>query len=91
MKHDVGEQVHRFGQMLFQEGSVKHRALLVGKRVQVASHTLQAVDDVQWSPSLCAFEGGVLAEVRHTLLIIKFMACSCGNAIATVNHRRTVW
>lgn len=66
MEDDVGEEVHGSGDMFLQDGGIIYRALLVGVGVEVASHALQAVEDMPSLASLGALEGDVLAEVSQS-------------------------
>ena len=65
MEDYVAQEVHGAWKVLLLHGSVEHRYLLVGKGVEVASHTFQTVAYVPCPSALGALEGHVLAEVGH--------------------------
>ena len=41
---DVAQQVDRLIQVVFQDSSIEHRILLIGKGIEVAAHTLQTIE-----------------------------------------------
>ena len=44
MENDVGEQIYRHGEMVFQYGGIIHGVLLGGEGVEVAAVTLKTVE-----------------------------------------------
>jgi hypothetical protein len=45
-EHDITEQVDSPVQVVFQNGGIEHGILLIGKSIQVAANTLQAVQNL---------------------------------------------
>ena len=68
MEDNISQDVYGLGKMLFRHGGIEHGVLLVGKGIQLASHALQGIDDLQSPPPLCALEGHVLTEMCQSFL-----------------------
>ena len=86
VEDDVGEEVHGSGDMFLQDGGIIYRALLVGVGVEVASHALQAVEDMPSLASLGALEGDVLAEVSQSLFARLLVPSASVDLIAAIYH-----
>ena len=44
---DVTQQVYRLVQMVFQDSRIEYRIFLIGKGIEVATHTLQTIQYLQ--------------------------------------------
>jgi len=88
MKDDVCEQVYGPGDMVFQYGSVISGIFFVGISVEIASHTLQAVDDIPCFSVLGTFESDVLAEVSEPFFTLCFIARSNADLVSAIYYGR---
>ena len=85
---DVAQQVDGTGQVFLQDGGIEHGVLLIGEGVQVASHTLQAVQYLECRAALRALETDVLTEMGQPLLALGLVARTGADADATVDDGR---
>jgi hypothetical protein len=83
---DIRQQVNGTRKVLLLDGCIEGGVLLVGKGVQVAAHTLQAVQYLDGRTASGALEAHVLAKVCHAFFACRLMARPCGKAYATINH-----
>ena len=88
MEDDIRQHVDCLGEVLFGDGSIEGGILLIGEGIELATHTLQGVDDLNGITTGCSFEGHVLAEMGHTYLLSCFIACASSYLIATIHHLR---
>ena len=88
MENDVGEQIYRHGEMVFQYGGIIHGVLLGGEGVEVAAVTLKTVEHLQGTAAHGALERDMLAEMGQSFLARHLVTGAGANAIATIYHRR---
>ena len=86
MENDVGEQIYGSCDVLFEDGGVINRALLVGVGVQVASHALQTVENVPRLAALCALESNVLTEVGKSFFARLLVSGAGVNLVTAIHH-----
>ena len=89
MKYHIGQDINSHTQMLFLDGSIIDRTLLVGKGVQFTTDALQGIDNLQGITTLRALKGHVLTKMRQALFTGPLIACSCCNLETTIDHRRS--
>ena len=88
VEHHVEEKLGCTRQVFFHEGRIDHRLLLVGVGIEVAAHTLHAVDDVPGVAMGRALEHHVFAEVCHALFRGQFVARAGSDGNTAVGHGR---
>jgi hypothetical protein len=72
--------------MFLQDGCIENGIFLIGKRIQVATHTLQTVQYLECRASLGSFEGDMFTEVSYTLLAFSLLARTSIDANATIDY-----
>ena len=75
--------------MIAQGGSIEGGLLFGGISVDLATDSLNMIDDLTGGVVLGAFEDTVLDVVRHTILVGQFMASACADHYADVNDGRS--
>jgi len=88
VQHDVGQQVNGARQVLPEQRRVEHGVLLVGEGVQVAAHSLEAVEYLQRVAARRALERDMLAEVGQPLLARQLVARAGAQGEAAIHHGR---
>ena len=68
VEYDIRQQVDGFRQMFLEDGSIEDGILFVGKGIQVAPNTLQAVENLQGRALVRPFEGHVFTEMGKSFL-----------------------
>ena len=86
VEDDIRQEVDGLGEVLLRYSRIKHSILLVGKGVQLATHTLQSIDHLQGTAMLRTFEGHVLTEMRKSLFARQFVARADSQVITTPHH-----
>ena len=74
--------------MVAEHSRVVEGVLLVSKGIEVAAHTLQAVDDVERPAALGTLKRHMLAEMSQSLVARSLMARSGSYAKSAVDHGR---
>ena len=71
--------------MFLQNGSVEDGVLLIGKGIEVATHTLKTVQNLKSRPPFRTLKGDMLAEMSHTFLSGSLLTGTGIDADATVD------
>ena len=91
MEHHVGEQVYCSAEMFALYGAVIHCRLLVRVSIQFAPDAFERLYNLPCLASLCAFEGGMLAEVCQSSLAFLLVSRARLDSIAAVDHLALRW
>ncbi len=85
-KNNVAKQVDSPRKVFALDSRIEHRIFLVGKGIQVASHTLQTIQDLQGRAPMGSLKRGVFAKVGQSFFAWCLMTGSGIDADATINH-----
>jgi len=88
IKHHIREQFHRPKSMLFGQCSIINGILFIGECVEVATHTLQAIQYIKRRSLACTLKRCMFAKVSHAHFFGCFVACTSINLVTAIHHRR---
>ena len=83
---DVTKQIDSPGKVFALYGRIEHGVLLVGKGVEIASDTLQVIEDLQGRTTTRSLERRMFAKMGQSLLARCLMTGTGIDAYAAVNH-----
>ena len=88
VEDDISQYIDGLGEVLLRNGSIEDRILFIGKGIQVSTHPLKGIDNLQRVATGCSLEGHVFAEVGYSFLTRHLVTGACCNIIAAEDHLR---
>ena len=85
---NVTEQVYRPIQMVLQDGGIEYRIFLIGKGIEVATHTLQTIQYLQRLALLSTLKSCMFTEMSQPILAQSLLTGTSIDTNTTVDHLR---